>query len=152
MNAETLVALAALGGALIGGLTTVGATFLTNHGTAARERDQRRREASYSEYEDMKALLSEFLGEWMQLYSLESKDKKADSEHTRKLNILRARLLILAPGMRTSVDTMRGVSSAPETYKYSEALRSYEKDAKDFLAQIRPEPPKKKKRKVPRGS
>lgn len=150
MSDALITGLAALAGALIGGLTTVLATHLQNRSAAKVERERSKREAAYSQFQEMKLLLAEFLGEFMQVYALELKAERADAEQLKTLNILRARLLILAPEMRAPVDMMRGTLRDQAAFTYAESLRAYEAAAENLLDRINPDTPLKNIEKMSR--
>lgn len=64
--AAFITGLAALGGALLGGLTTVGATHLSNTAALKREQEHRDYVRKEAEYEYAKRLFSDFLAAWME--------------------------------------------------------------------------------------
>lgn len=139
MDPALITGLAALAGALLGGLTTVTATHLSNTSASKRDREQRAFTHKKDEYENAKRLLSDFLGKW-----IESSFKQLMQEDGRdsymSLNNLAAEVQLLFPSLENRVASMMSFDDFDSGGAGSEMRMNYLREARAELEQIKPDP------------
>lgn len=134
MQPELITALAALGGAAVGGLTTVWATHRTNRAAADRERAQRLHDQRERTYSQAQEAVTEFLARYHAVRM--SRDHRGlDALHKESLHFraATARVQVLLPGLYW--DTRQIVKSLRPDAK-GDALMTEEAFLKEALAQL----------------
>lgn len=97
--------IAALAGALVGGVGTVGTTYLA--GLNAHNREKRQRDHSYamSRYENAQQLLSEFISEWITVGAHADTGRQTDEE-VESLATKGVQVQLMIPALEDDVSKM----------------------------------------------
>lgn len=139
MQPELITALAALGGAAVGGLTTVWATHWTNRAAAARERDQRLHDQRQHTYTLAQEAVASFVALRLNTSALFAMQSPKKSEEGLRMREAAVRVQVLLPPLEDSVSVYLR-SLQPEYRDQQDEMRSeFLKAARAELDKLRPE-------------
>lgn len=138
MQPELITALAALGGAAVGGLTTVWATHRTNRAAAERERAQRLHDQRAATYTRAQEAVTEFLARYHGVnLRYGEKNHKAVIEEGMGLRSAAVKVKLLLPDLREQVDTVMA-SLGYDVQSRKDVLNPFTEDALTELNKLRP--------------
>lgn len=139
MQPELITALAALGGAAVGGLTTVWATHRTNKAAADRERAQRLHDQRQHTYAEAREAITSLVASRLNASVLfELRSPKGTDEGLR-MREAAVRVQVLLPDLEEAVTTFL-TSYNPENRDYQSEMRStFLRAARAELDKLRPE-------------
>lgn len=139
MQPELITALAALGGAAVGGLTTVWATHRTNRAAADRERAQRLHDQRLTTYNQALEAVSVFAAARLNttaLYAMNSPKKADEGLRMREAAI---RVQVLLPALEDAVTIYLLAVGSKDDEAQNQARIDFLRAARAELDKLRPE-------------